>query len=121
MLVLSRKIDESVIFGPNLTCTATVRAVKYNAVRLLISQVPPDVVLSTKTKTIVSSGEPMEFVVKRDQCLTVEFREQGGKVQISFVESRNDKSRLAIDTPKDWPAHRLEFYDAISGEAKRES
>ena len=117
MLVLSRKIDESVIFGPNLTCTATVRAVKYNAVRLLISQVPPDVVLSTKT--IVASGEPMEFVVKRDQCLTVEFREQGGEVQISFVESRNDKSRLAIDTPKDWPAHRKEFYDAISGEDER--
>ena len=120
MLVLSRYVDESITFGPESMCTATVRDIQDNVVRLQISDVPPDVVLSTKTKSVVSSGDPMEFVVSRDEDLKVEFREHGGEVQIIFVHSRYHKVRLGVDTPKEWPVHRKEVYDAIRREAERE-
>lgn len=41
-------------------------------------------------------------------------------VQITVVDIRGDKVRLGVTAPKEVPVHRLEVYEAIQRESKRE-
>jgi len=44
-----------------------------------------------------------------------------GDIEITVINIRGDKVRLAIDAPKDVPVHRLEVYDAIQAERDDEN
>jgi carbon storage regulator len=39
-------------------------------------------------------------------------------IQVTVVEIRGDKVRLAVEAPKEVPVHRREVYDAIHKEEK---
>ena len=43
----------------------------------------------------------------------------GDDVEITIVDVRGDKVRLGITSPKGYPVHRREVYDAIQREKER--
>lgn len=52
----------------------------------------------------------------KDESITI-----GEDVRVTIVDIRGDKVRLAITAPRDVPVHRLEVFEAIKREARRQA
>jgi len=106
MLVLSRHPGKSIMVkGPEGACLITVLQVRGAQVLLLISHSPTNGDFDSWTATLV-----------RDATVQV-----GATARVTLVDVRDEKARLGINASKESLLHRLEVWQAIKRENRRDS
>lgn len=114
MLVLSRRVDESVMIGDDMTITIT--KIQGNRTRIK-TQAPNHVpiwrseITSTQArKPEARTKEATALVLTRESDQSINI---GNDIVITVIQIRGDKVRLGIQAPRDVPVHRHEVYEAI--------
>ena len=129
MLVLSRKVNETIIINDNIVITVV--DIRGDKVRLAIEhprEMPVhrrEVLQELPGETgehlpdiAKYSGEPTTLVLSRKTGESIVI---ASVIVVTIVDIRDDIVRLGVECPKDLPIHRSEVWDAIQREKAIES